>query len=252
MKKFMVFLMIACFLTIGSGIASASLLFDRGLPTTNLNSDAGDYRSNVSWANGQPSSTPAEYWLPGDDVVLPGSGLYHIDTIRVWAVNSGTSDFTLLAGSNTSYGDIFTNYTATQAKYTDTDLYYQGSLGLDRVIYQLDFTINKDVMAGKYYFFLNGPRSIYSGGSATPYLHASNAALSGSTQNGADNLFQWLHINDNIIIGVDSWNSSGDGWDKSSDANVQVYGTKVPEPATMLLLGLGLVALAGARRKSRS
>jgi hypothetical protein len=33
---------------------------------------------------------------------------------------------------------------------------------------------------------------------------------------------------------VGTWTSLGDGWDKASDVNVQVFGTPVPEPTTMI------------------
>ena len=68
----------------GSHLAAAQVLvFDRGLPTENLNIAAGANRSNIEWADIEtPPETP---WLPGDDFTLAGSQpFYVITTIRVW------------------------------------------------------------------------------------------------------------------------------------------------------------------------
>ncbi len=82
----------ALLLIVAAGSAQASVqLFDRGLPTDNLNNDAGSNRSNVEWADNETLATDA-FYLPGDDFTLSGSGTYIVDTIRVW---STTNDPTL-------------------------------------------------------------------------------------------------------------------------------------------------------------
>jgi hypothetical protein len=197
MKKILALLIITGVLIVGGGIASAStLLFDRGLPTANLNNDALANRSNVLWADWETTNPPSEYWVPGDNVILSGSGMYHIDTVRLWTTTVDTGAFALLAGSDLSNAGTFSTYTVTPVTYTGGEN-YQTSSGSFIDIYQLDFEINEDVMAGtEYYFFLDGPWTDNGdGGYVNPYLHASNAALSGSTQEGADDYFQWLHIN---------------------------------------------------------
>lgn len=257
MKRLMVFLIVLG-LAIGvSGMASADLLFDRGLPTANLNNAAGASRSNVLWADWESSipNQSSEYWLSGDDVVLTNPGIYHIDTVRVWTTSNPTG-LSLLAGSDINNADRFSSYTSTPVTYSGGQG-YQGNSGAFIQLYQLDFTINENVASGKYYFFLDGTFSPYStGGYVSPFLHASNAALSGSPQVGADDIFQFLHMNGGSAVGIDSWLSTGGGtsgwgagWDKNSDANIQVYGAPVPEPGTMMLLGSGLVGLIGYGRR---
>jgi hypothetical protein len=68
-----------------------TMLFDRGLPTANLNWAAGGNMSNVAWADSEMSidpktGYPMEYWVPGDDFKIAQPGKYRIKTIRVWIV----------------------------------------------------------------------------------------------------------------------------------------------------------------------
>ncbi len=48
---------------------------------------------------------------------------------------------------------------------------------------------------------------------------------------------------------IGSWDSNGDGWDKSSDVNVDVYGSVPDGGMTVTLLGGALMSLAALRRK---
>src|ERR1700752_2982128 len=71
----------------GSQLAAAQVLvFDRGLPTENLNNAAGASKSNVEWADIE--TLPETPWLPGDDFTLAGTGSYVVTTIRVWSTDS--------------------------------------------------------------------------------------------------------------------------------------------------------------------
>lgn len=242
MKKFLLFLLVIVCISIWSGMASATLILDRGLPTANLNSDAGSNRSNVAWADSD--------YISGDDFTLSGSGKYHVDTISVWITASDYSGLSLLLGEDASSLTTYSNYSVTSVTYSDGTT-YQGSSKNYYDLYQIDFTIDANLMAGtEYFFFLDGSWASGLG----PYLHASNSALSGSTQEGADGFTQWLDKETKSSIlswastggGTSGW---GGGWDKDSDANIQVYGSAVPEPSTMLLLGVGMVGLVGTRRK---
>src|SRR4051794_40560918 len=62
------------------GTAQASLIIDRGLPSTNLNNTAGVDRSNVDWG-----FQPNNQYFSGDDFTLP-VGTWQLDSIRIWAV----------------------------------------------------------------------------------------------------------------------------------------------------------------------
>ena len=69
-------------------------------------------------------------------------------------------------------------------------------------------------------FFLDGPIEASVDGYRNAFLHASNAALSGSLQEGADDILLWFAPDDNVY----GWYSDFPGvWDKRSDFNVQVF-----------------------------
>jgi hypothetical protein len=226
--------------------SASSLLFDRGLPVADLNNAAGALRSNVSWADNFPL-------LVGDDFTLGGSGDYFVDTLRVWVVGADLP-WTLWFGAA---GGLITQLpgspTSTVTTYADAST-YQGTSGNFTTIRQLDFSLNQTLNgATTYRFFLGGPSGTYA------FLHSSNAALSGATEQGADNLM----LEFNMAWGsVSTFNSNGNGWDKSSDGNIQVFGNAVgfdpqaadavPEPATLALFGTGLALIARKLRSRQS
>lgn len=120
-------------------------------------------------------------------------------------------------------------------------------------MWQVDFTnLNWTVQGGTLYAFFVGatPGAAYFGDG--PFLSASNAALSGSPQQGADNLMWYLgqDASTGAINDIGQWDSNGGGWDKSSDVNVELFAT--PEPSSILFLGtiLSIVAFL-ARREYR-
>lgn len=124
-------------------------------------------------------------------------------------------------------------------------------------MHQVDFAVNIVLAPGQTYdFFLDGSGS--GDGTYVPFVHASNAALSGSPQDGADDTMLYAEVINGVVdpTSVGPWTSLGDGWDKASDVNVQVIGTPVPEPTTMiagvlLLLPFG-VSTARILRKGRA
>jgi len=249
-----------------SGILHAdNLLYSYGLPTANLNNAAGADRSNVAWADYTPYG--GEQWAIGDVFTLGGSS--DITDLRVWIVaedsqppSSMWSDLTLyggpIAGTIAPLSTVATdgsdpNVTFQSVTYAGGST-YQGSSGSYIDIYQVDFSLNWGVDGGTQYgFFVGGTptalnQSLYPPG-VSPFLSASNAALSGlsaSEQANADGLVWEIGINGSTIT-PDSFDTNGDGWDKSSDVNVQLYGT--PEPSSLLLLGTLAVLIGTAARK---
>jgi hypothetical protein len=233
---------IASLFFVGLGTSFAgTLLFDRGLPTDNLNNAAGSNRSNVAWGFG---TDPDGHWLAGDDFSIGGSGNYLVDTITVWSTSANAS---LWLGPEGGTFQNFSPSATTSVLYSDSTT-YQKSGGSFTTLYQYDFSIN-EVLSGAttYQFFLDGL--------VPSFIHSSNAALSDSTQQGSDNLMLGAFVanGSGAVTDVEAWDSNAPGvWDKSSDANIQVYGTKVPEPSLMLLLSIGLGAVSlGSWRKRK-
>ena len=148
--------------------ASADLLFDRGLPTANINTGNAN-QANVAWADSE-SSPSGPFYLPGDDFTLSGSGAYQVTDIRVWTTDP-TAGLSLLGGvAGTTIGTISSSYTATPVTYANGQG-YQTQSGSFLQIYQLDFSVNLALNGGQtFQFFLNGPPSLYGDGTCERIL----------------------------------------------------------------------------------
>ncbi len=223
----------------------------RGLPNINLNNVAGPLRSNVAWSNGND-------YVSGDDFTIGKAGEKWVVTgIRTWSVGNteflgtlfsnislyaGTGGISEITSGNLTDGtndDSNPNITHSVVLYPGTTLTYQGSSGADRTIWQHDFTkLDFKIDGGnKYYFAVDG--TLRAGISYYWFNHASNAGLSGTTQQGSDD--RWLVWPQNSLSSnPEVCNSLGPitgicngGWDKSSDINVQVFahrvGTKIDD-----------------------
>lgn len=252
--------------SLSASIASASIIVDRGLPDQNLNNAAGGDRSNVAWG-----FNPAVYSV-GDDFIV-GNSNYTLDALTVWIV-AGSPDpadgfalgdrfdtlslFLGTAGGNGSINRVATtglsgnapantDVTVNQVWYPGTSESYQGSGGGFIGIWEVTFN-NLGIYAGantQFNFAVDGDDST-ADEKPTTFLHASNAALSGTPQDGADNLFNYYFGtagDSSINFGGQLDSDQAGFWDKSSDINVRVSATDIPAPATLLLMGLG--ALAG-------
>lgn len=219
--------------------AAQTMVFDRGLPTENLNGEAGSDRSNVLW-----NSATKPTWLIGDDFTLPGTEAYVVKTIRVWAMGENNENLTqsdnlsLLGGpTGGTIETLSTTYTATPATYTDGNS-YQGNSGEYRDFYQIDFTVNIPLNGDEEFQFFVGP--------AGTFVHASNKATSGSTQDGADDQFLRVSPDGSEIDEMETTSPV-------SDINVQVFaqtqeeGTvaSIPTMSNLGLAGMALM-LAGA------
>ena len=247
----------------------ADLVIDRGLPVENLNNVAGTSRSNVAW-----DFAPAETYISGDDFVLPDPGAsatkWRIDTIRVWVVAGNTNatppfelgdrydTVSLFLGEagpvGTSIGRVKTagiianshatnnsDVIITPVTYSNGED-YQTSSGDFVQIWQIDFNNLGVFNPGPLVFAVDGvgPNDAYW------FNHASNAALSGSTQQGSNNEMLWFTGNaaDTSVTLGGTWDSNGYGWDKSSDHNIQVFATAIPEPGTWILILSGILLLS--------
>jgi hypothetical protein len=168
------------------------------------------------------------------------------DTARLWGGVDGST-----------IGIVDSSYSMTTATYADGSSYQvpNGNYASGGM-HQIDFAVNITLAPGQVYdFFLDGSGS--GDGTYVPFVHASNAALSGSPQDGSDNLMLYAEVLNGILdpTSVGTWSATDNGyWDKPSDVNVQVFGTPIPEPTTMiagalLLLPFGASTLRILRKR---
>ena len=210
---------------------SAGVIFERALPTANLNNAAGADRSNISWAPGDNT------YILGDDFTLGSDSV--INSLSVWEVSNNGSPTTEF-GSLSLYVGADPNISLISSSYTSSlvsGYQYQGSSGTFYDVYQITFSgLNLSAAGGVLYDFGIGATP---GTESSLFLHASNAAFSGSTQDGSDGLFLGFTGPPYTLAYV--IDSNGNGWDKSSDINVEIA---VPETATTFgLLAIGAGAL---------
>ena len=221
--------------------------FDRGLPTTNLNNAAGASRSNVAWSNGND-------YVSGDSFAVGAGGeTWLVTQIRTWTVPNDTGTGTFHFGNEYSSVALYfgpgaisqiasgtvnlgadvnnnANIAMTPTSYAGGSD-YQGSSGTFYRLWQIDFkNLGQLVNGGQTYFFavdgaVTNPHDYW-------FNHASNAALSGSPQQGADDHWvAWaksgLSTPNSCDSGAPSVGVCDGGWDKSSDINVQVFASQV-------------------------
>lgn len=255
--------------------SASSLLFDRGLPIWNGNtppaSNLNGYnpvpasRSNFAPLRpGEPYTTePTSYQVSGDTFSLGSPGqTYHIDLLRVWMLFGAaasqydhtnpyppTINMTLWAGDAYGVEAVEHAYTATRVWYSDGSNFQRTADGAWRQIWEIDFAATSDnrIPGGQTQeFFLDGMFLAPTGWQA-PSLLVENSSLSNNRADGADGHYLLLQLTNGVAGAVTSY-----GDPDHLDANVQIYGTQVvPLPSTLLLLGSGLLGLAGVGRRFR-
>jgi hypothetical protein len=141
----------------------------------------------------------------------------------------------------------------TPVQYSNGADYQRYPAGDWRQLWQIRVPINLGLEGGqKIRFFLDGLfLSSFDLNYHSPNLHASNAALSNTTQDGADNTFHWLTMINGVPDSVYSQYNFNYGGIIGADANIQIYGSEVPLPCALLLLGSGLAGLAGLRLRNK-
>jgi hypothetical protein len=256
LKQNLVVTFVSILLALPLRAAEPVLVVDRGLPQANLNNASGTARSNVRWGW-------HDHGFLGDDFTIGASGeRWVIDSIRVWTVpgtatakaahlgefyqdvrlylGSASKDLTPVATAQLSAE----SYEVSNPDVRITEATQAGALMYDDFgtalrIWQVEFTnLNLNVQGGAKQRF-----GVWGNGRATPgsegktymwYNHASNAALSGSRQDGADGE---MLLFDAAGRAESSFKAEGNGWNKSADINVQVFAHRVtghtPTPRTV-------------------
>jgi hypothetical protein len=222
--------------------ADSLMVVDRGLPSANLNNVSGAARSNVRWASGDSGflgdhftlGTRGEKWVidsirtwavPGLDEVDPDHlGDFYQD-VRLYFGASG-GDLTPVASALLSSGSDESSSLSvrlTEATRAGAPLY--DNFGKFLRVWQIDFTgLNLTVEGGvKYNFGVWGMGREIQGSDGKGYMwfnHASNAPLSAARQDGADGV---MLLFEGSGKAAGEFTGQGNGWDKNSDINVQVF-----------------------------
>lgn len=169
-----------------------------------------------------------------------------IDSLKLWfgPVGGTLASYAVNQPSISRYYYDGTGANSVYANFERGDGYY-------RALWELFFPINPNatLAAGNYEFFLDG---LFYAPLTDQNWHTPSLHLANTIQMGADNRFYTLAMNNGMPGTVTEVDSIGFvGWSHAADANVEVYGhsAPVPLPSTLLLLGSGLLGLAGLRRK---
>jgi hypothetical protein len=262
---------LAAMFVIGATVPAMAdtVLFDRGLPTANINAISDATRSDI--AVGYGATTSDGYYFTGDDFTIAGSGQFVINTVRTWAIagSPGTNLSTLFTNvtlyGGTAAGGVSAlttgtvggsnpNIVITPVQFTGSANYKTPGTNFDLQLWQIDFTnLNWVVNANELMQFgVDGTlTSTYenSDPQASWFNLATNASLAGSTQQGSDNQFRSFATGllSDGNQGFDSYplGSSSIG----SDMNVQIFGASypAPEPASFALIGCGALLLLRRR-----
>jgi hypothetical protein len=226
--------------------AGSDLVVDRGLPQQNLNNASGAVRSNVRWGWHQQG-------FLGDQLTIGAPGeRWVIDSIRTWTVPGFGAHRPQVLGE--AYEDVRLYFGRADRNLTPvaagefientgenvnpdiriSEATMNGAIAYDDQgtslrIWQVEFqNLKLPVEGGKRYSFgvWGVGREVpgESGKRYTWYNHASNAALSGNAQDGADGA---MSLFDGAGRLDQQFHAKGNGWDKDADINVQVFAHRV-------------------------
>jgi hypothetical protein len=247
----------------------ADLLVDRGLPSTGV--FATDGSGNVDWTHRSNIST-GDYdakdpiystlgsprLVPGDDFTLAATAAsYHLTGLRVWLSPNGTTGFSdmfnsvsLMLGQGTGSAATLSLLAATP---TVSSVTFPGT---SYPLWQLDYPLDLTSPGGTGYSFAlyaNGkPCTNASGNGESYYIAFEDCTMvgysSGYPHDSSDGYVKDFNLDGTF---ADRW-TFPDVWGgvRAGDVSVQVYGTPIPEPCTLGLVGVGAAALMVFRRRN--
>lgn len=162
---------------------------------------------------------------------LPGPTVGPTETVYVWGIlyNNSTDGETM--SYNNTGADFFGGGYGSPG-------YIPPTAPPGSQVYNLD---NKIFIDPLYPYHLYNMTQLISPGETYTFLISGWVPISGGAPNGNYSDAHIIYFG-NYSVGFDSYNQRSFSWQVSA----------VPEPATMLLLGLGLMGLAGVRRKVKN
>jgi hypothetical protein len=246
----------------------ADLLVDRGLPSTGV--FATDNSGNVDWShrsnisvgdydakdpyyvtNGSPRT------VPGDDFTLPSTASsYHITDLRLWLTPNGTTAFSnmfnsvsLMLGKGTGPSAALSLLAATP---TVSSVTFPGT---SFPLWQLDYPLDLTAPGGTGYSFAvyaNGkPCTNASGNGESYYIAFADCTMvgysSGYPNDGSDGYVKEFNL-DGTFANRYTFPEVYGGV-RPGDISVEVFGTAIPEPSAVALLGVGAATLMILRRR---